>query len=121
MRCLWLFVVIALTGLWLGGCDGGPEREAVREYAAIATPDDPDLAETYERSCKSCHARSGSGAPLTGDEVVWNRLIENKGMERLIEHTIHGYRGMPPMGHCMDCDVEDFGRLIGFMARGPQE
>lgn len=120
MKPWWLYVVLIPVGLWLAGCDGGAEREAVREYAAVATPEDPELAAVYERSCKNCHARSGSGAPLTGDTLVWQRLLENKGMQRLLEHAIQGYGGMPPLGHCMDCDREDFGRLIGFMATGPR-
>lgn len=121
MKPRWLFVALIPAGLLLAGCDGGPEREAVREYAASAMPEDPGLAALYERSCRSCHAHSGSGAPLAGDTLVWQRLLENKGMQRLMQHTVQGYGGMPPLGHCMDCSREDFGRLIGFMASGERE
>jgi cytochrome c5 len=39
-----------------------------------------------------------------------------KGMDTLLDNTINGYKGMPPLGMCMDCGEEEFEALIRFMA-----
>ncbi len=36
----------------------------------------------------------------------------------LLNHTLSGYKGMPPLGSCMDCSEEDFLALIQFMSEG---
>ncbi len=105
----------------LSACGNDTENEAIRQYAQAAAPADPELAEIYERSCRSCHARSQSGAPLTGDHAHWAKLLAEKSMDTLVDNTVDGYGGMPPMGHCMDCDREEFKALIQFMAQAPED
>ena len=39
-----------------------------------------------------------------------------KGMDTLLDHTINGFNGMPPLGMCMDCGEAEFVALINFMA-----
>jgi cytochrome c5 len=34
----------------------------------------------------------------------------------MLEHTVNGYNGMPPLGACMDCSEKEFEALIRFMA-----
>lgn len=82
---------------------------------ADSMPSDPELARIYRSSCYSCHRYGAGGAPQTGNEKQWQARME-KGMDALMESTINGYRGMPPMGACMDCGEAEFHALIRFMA-----
>jgi cytochrome c5 len=81
------------------------------------TPADEALASVYDRSCKTCHAVAGTGAPLTGDTAGWEPRMD-QGMDLLVDHVITGFGSMPPFGFCMDCDAEQFEALIQFMATG---
>lgn len=102
----------------LGGC--GEEAAApARTSAAQAVPADAALAQLYGASCRQCHANPAAGAPLTGDAVAWTPRLA-KGMENLLEHSINGFQGMPPMGLCMQCTEQEFRALIEFMAAAPQ-
>ncbi len=82
-----------------------------------AMPEDPDLASLYTQSCFSCHGTGAGGAPRTGNAQEWAPRME-KGMDTLLDNTINGFNGMPPLGMCMDCDEEQFTALINFMASG---
>lgn len=83
--------------------------------ASKASPADPALAALYESSCRDCHTAPGSGAPQAGDAAAWApRLAQGK--DSLLDHTINGYLGMPPMGMCMSCSEDDFASLIAFMS-----
>ncbi len=81
-------------------------------------PADAELADIYNRSCRSCHTIASTGAPLTGDTITWNARL-TKGMPVLVENVVTGYGGMPPFGLCMDCNEEQFEALIRFMAAAP--
>lgn len=91
------------------------ERDAIIVQAEELMPGDAELAEIYEYSCYSCHANPQTGAPLTGDVVSWAPRVA-KGMDVLLENTINGFEGMPPLGMCMDCSEDQFVALIRFMA-----
>ncbi|AZE48303.1 Cytochrome c5 [Pseudomonas chlororaphis] len=104
---LWL----ALGGL-LVACGDQPAPPAA---TLQQLPDDPALARIYDSSCKLCHANPASGAPLTGDVQVWRPRIA-QGADTLLDHSINGYNGMPPMGLCMQCSEEQFLALIRFMS-----
>lgn len=108
-RVAWLVLCAALAGC---GDDAEPMRPAA---GAPLVPADPALAQLYATSCKQCHANPAAGAPLTGDTLAWAPRID-KGMDTLLEHSINGFQGMPPMGMCMQCSEEQFRALIGFMA-----
>lgn len=92
------------------------ERAAIVAAAESLVPDDTALAEIYEYSCYSCHANPDSGAPLAGDVDAWQPRLA-KGMDALLESTINGFAGMPPLGMCMDCSEDQFAALIRFMSR----
>ncbi|AXQ29812.1 cytochrome c5 family protein [Solimonas sp. K1W22B-7] len=70
---------------------------------------------TYERSCKACHAVPGTGAPQTGDAKAWQPRVA-QGIDTLLDHTIQGYNGMPPLGNCMECSEDEFITLIELMS-----
>ncbi len=77
-------------------------------------PEDPDLKSLYVQSCFSCHGTGAGGAPRTGTAEWDSRMA--KGMDTLLDNTINGFNGMPPLGLCMDCGEEEFEALIRFMA-----
>lgn len=74
-----------------------------------------DLDATYRSSCKICHENPGAGAPLTGDTSAWAPRLA-QGQALLLEHSINGYRTMPPLGLCMTCSEQDMLQLIEYMA-----
>ena len=47
--------------------------------------------------------------------AAWNPRIA-QGTDTLLDHSINGYNGMPPMGLCMQCSEAQFVALISFMA-----
>ena len=75
----------------------------------------PAAARAWQSACASCHARPGTGAPLAGDATAWAER-RAQGADVLLAHTVNGYKGMPPLGSCMDCSEQDFEALIRFMS-----
>lgn len=108
--------LLALVGL-LGGCGDDAAPPATANAAALA-PADPALAKIYDSSCKLCHANPASGAPQSGDTKAWQPRVA-QGADSLLDHSINGYKGMPPMGMCMQCSEDEFLALISFMSGLP--
>ncbi len=103
----------AVMAVLLSAC-GGAQQASAPAPGAIPTPP-PQVADLYNRSCRSCHHGGAGGAPRTGRAQDWEpRLFQ--GLDVLLDHTISGYKGMPPMGMCMDCDEDQFVGLIEYMA-----
>lgn len=94
--------------------------EEIAEDARTRLPEDPVLAEKYARSCMTCHGDPMNGAPLSGDVKAWAKRLEWRGKEGLLQSTLNGFGAMPPLGLCPDCSVEDFKKLIAFLANQPQ-
>jgi len=90
-------------------------QDAPPSVTAVVEPADPRLAKLYAQTCKACHTNPGSGAPQAGDGNAWQPRVA-QGMATLIDHTVNGYKGMPPLGTCMDCGEKEFEALIRFMA-----
>lgn len=111
-RIFLLMMVIVLCGCEKPAATVSPEVQAAsRQFS----PQDPEIAAIYARSCRSCHTVAATGAPLTGDKQAWEPRMD-KGMSVLVDSVINGFGGMPPFGLCMDCDVQQFEALIQFMA-----
>ncbi|HUS25291.1 MAG TPA: c-type cytochrome [Candidatus Binatia bacterium] len=92
-------------GLALGACARtGPPAAAT-----------PELVQLYNQTCRACHTEPASGAPQAGDRRAWEARLA-QGSAVLLEHTIDGYRGMPPLGSCMDCGEKEFRQLIELMS-----
>ncbi|MFR0687787.1 c-type cytochrome [Enterobacterales bacterium AE_CKDN230030158-1A_HGKHYDSX7] len=110
----WLAATVLALAALLGGCgeEAAPARPA---NAAALAPADPALAKVYDSSCKLCHANPASGAPQSGDAQAWQPRVA-QGVDSLLDHSINGYKGMPPMGMCMQCSEEQFLGLISFMS-----
>jgi cytochrome c5 len=105
--------LIAVT--LLAACNGEAPTAAPSAAAASAIPADPNIAKIYVQTCKACHAIPGTGAPQAGDAKAWAPRSA-QGMSTLLDHTLNGYKGMPPLGSCTDCGEADFEALIRFMA-----
>lgn len=119
MQALSRFFCITVV-LALAACGEKPASTpaAPAAQAAAAVPSDPALAQLYAQTCKACHTNPGSGAPQAGDKQAWAPRAA-AGMNTMLDRTINGYKGMPPLGTCMDCSPEDFEALIRFMAGLP--
>jgi len=51
----------------------------------------------YKSTCAVCHESLLMGAPVIGDKKDWGPRIA-QGDNTLVDHAIHGIRGMPPKG-----------------------
>ncbi|PVY77412.1 cytochrome c5 [Tamilnaduibacter salinus] len=102
--------LLSLT-LLLTGCSDPPDPERARSVL----PESERLQTLYQQSCQGCHARPGTGAPLTAHPSQWAARL-NKGMDRLVESVVRGYGAMPPGGQCLECDRSDHRALIRFMS-----
>lgn len=90
-----------------------PATDAPAQATAAA---DPAVARLYAQTCRACHdPMARTGAPAAGDRAAWAPRLA-QGMDVLIERTINGYQGMPPLGACMDCSEDDFVALIRYMS-----
>ncbi len=114
-RILSLLAILLLTAC--GAAEDNAKRNQLEAASRNLVPADKELADIYNRSCRSCHTVSATGAPLTGDVAAWAERME-KGPDVLLENVIAGFGGMPPFGLCMDCDADEFDALIAFMAKG---
>lgn len=107
---------LVLLALAIAGC-GRSEPPSVPAGPVTAPPAaDPAVMRIYDQTCKACHGLPGSGAPLTGDTAAWAPRVA-QGMDTLLDHTIAGFKGMPPLGSCGDCSEDDFRALIRYMAQ----
>ncbi|MGW8389344.1 c-type cytochrome [Pseudoduganella sp. HUAS MS19] len=115
MRAL-LGMVMVLASL--SACSAAKQEPAAADlqWAETSRPVDARLAERYERSCMVCHARNGSGAPLTGFAPHWNPRLA-QGIDQLVRHASDGFNAMPAMGQCNDCSTDDLRALTLFMMR----
>lgn len=112
--CVALMLMTAAALSACGDTTPGPITSA-QTTASTTAPADPKLASVYAQTCKSCHAAGIGGAPVSGDKKAWDPRVA-QGMATLLDHTINGYKGMPPLGACMDCGETEFEALIRFMA-----
>lgn len=108
-----VFLVASLALVACGKKDEPPPASAAAP--AAAAPADPALAKLYAQTCAACHGQPGTGAPQAGVAADWTER-KAQGMDVLVQHTLEGFKGMPPMGSCADCSEEDFRKLIAYMA-----
>ena len=110
-------VLVALIMVLLAACDSGPSQEQKISMAQSLVPNDPVVAEIYQRTCRNCHTVEATGAPLVGDKSTWSDLIAQSSKAQLVENVINGKGGMPPFGLCMECGMTEFSALVDFMAQ----
>lgn len=77
-----------------------PVTMAEEEGAGEAADDGEVLggAEVYQSVCMACHAQGVMNAPVAGNEEAWGSLLEEKGLDQLVDNAINGIRGMPARG-----------------------
>lgn len=82
--------------------------------AKLPEPNETLGKKVYEAVCALCHTNGQFGAPIIGDKQAWTPLIK-KNMDILIEHTIKGYKNMPPRGSCPTCTDTDLIAAVIYM------
>ena len=75
----------------------------------------PRQARIHQQICATCHTRPGLGIPLLGDEAAWAPR-RARGLDALVETTVRGVGGMPPLGTCSFCTREDLDVLVAYLA-----
>lgn len=117
LRLLAPVALLALTAACSKAPDasGNPATTTAAVDSKRLMPANPDTKSLYIQSCYSCHGTGAAGAPRSGNTGDWAPRL-TKGMDTLLDHTINGFNGMPPLGMCMDCGEEEFVALINFMA-----
>jgi len=93
----------------------GPLSSGARD--ADAGPEANRQAQIFAATCAKCHVGPVLGAPRVGTPEDWNAR-ESLDFAILLEHTIDGYRDMPPLGTCSFCTERDFRGLIALMVAG---
>lgn len=108
---------LAVMGLLLFGfvACGGNSSPAGAPPAKPFSELSDELQKIYDRSCAVCHGVPGTGAPAAGDARAWAERGQ-QGVDALLDHVISGYRGMPPMGMCMDCSQDDLLAFVEYMS-----
>ncbi len=76
---------------------------------------EPALAAAYQSTCAACHARAGTGAPLTGNDTAW-KARRTAGTEVMLARTVNGWRGMPPLGGCGRCSEAELRALVVYVS-----
>ena len=109
-----VFGTLLLTAA-LSACGGGASSDTPAAPATPAATATPAVMKLYEQTCHNCHAVPASGAPQAGDGKAWAPRVA-QGRDTLLDHTINGYKSMPPMGTCTQCSEADFTALIEYMS-----
>ena len=115
IACRAVLAVVVLSALLVACSRQSSSTPGDTGSARNLSPADPKLARLYAQTCKTCHTNPASGAPQTGDAKAWAPRLQQD-MPTLLQHAISGYKGMPPMGSCMDCSQAEFQALIRFMS-----
>ncbi|MDX9814401.1 MAG: c-type cytochrome [Sulfurimonas sp.] len=68
----------------------------------------------YEKSCAVCHKTDTMGAPALGDAKAWAKVME-KGIDKVYQHSIDGFGGMPPKGGNMNLSDDQVKDIVNFM------
>jgi cytochrome c5 len=104
------------TALMLAACGSGQDgKPAAAAPAALAPAASPAIQKIYDSTCSNCHGKPASGAPQAGDGKAWAPRVA-QGKDVVLNHVINGYKGMPPMGLCMQCSEDDFAAVTEYMS-----
>jgi cytochrome c5 len=83
----------------------------------VTLPPDIELArgkQLYNTACVICHQAGVAGAPKLGDKAAWTPRL-GQGFDTLVEHSIKGYKGMPPKGGRLDISDKEIISAVGYM------
>ncbi len=90
-----------------------------KNVAPVPKPTASQGKKVYDEVCSICHAAGKLGAPVIGDQEAWTPIIK-KNMDVLVEHTIKGYKNMPPRGACYQCSDTDLIAAVIYMVNQSQ-
>ena len=77
-------------------------------------------ADTYSKTCATCHAIGLAGAPKFADTTAWAPRIA-KGIETLYASTLNGVPpGMPAKGMCFTCSEDELKAVVDYMVAESQ-
>ncbi len=70
--------------------------------------------QVFNAVCTACHGSGVAGAPKVGSKADWGPRIA-QGEKTLINHALHGLRGMPAKGGCASCSDEEITNGVKYM------
>ncbi len=90
-------------------------QKPVVKTTEVAASTKPRTGEAiYNTYCMACHSTGVAGAPKIGDKAAWDARLA-KGREKLNQHAINGFNGMPARGTCMNCSDAEIISAINYM------
>ncbi len=90
-------------------------QKPVVKKTEVAASTKPRTGEAiYNTYCMACHSTGVAGAPKIGDKAAWDARLA-KGREKLNQHAINGFNGMPARGTCMNCSDAEIISAINYM------
>ncbi len=118
------FSLLPRNGVANAACDHSKDVTASETPAVTtATTTAPAAAKqsrsgesVYQESCAACHGRGAAGAPKLGDKKAWRPLVA-QGSGTLLQHALHGYKGMPPRGACANCSDNEIKAAVEYLAK----
>ncbi len=93
-----------------------PTPAAAEQTAAAAPAAAGDGKAVYEKTCQMCHQTGLLNAPKLGDKAAWNARIA-QGNDALYEHSIKGFKTMPPKGGNLDLPDADVKAAVDHMVQ----
>lgn len=75
----------------------------------------PSAADTFSKTCSTCHTAGVAGAPRLGNKEDWAPRIA-KGKDALYQSAINGLApAMPAKGMCFTCSDDELKALVDYM------
>jgi len=103
------FVFIA-TALLFIGCSKNPSSAEL----TMASGHGSSGARIVKKNCKVCHAQGANGAPIIGNNKMWNSRA-NKGIPQLVENVANGFGLMPAKGGNANLSDEEITLAVMYM------
>ncbi|WP_201575825.1 cytochrome c5 family protein [Psychrobacter sp. H8-1] len=76
-----------------------------------------DISTVYNNSCAACHDSGALNAPKKGDRAAWQKLIQQKGMDGLVNSVKGGMTQMPAGGLHESGNDAEYRKLIEYMSK----
>ena len=93
-----------------------PVTATTADAAPAATKQGRSGEAVYQESCMACHSTGAAGAPKLGDKKAWQPLVA-QGSATLLQHALHGYKGMPARGACANCSDSEIKAAVEYLAK----
>lgn len=77
---------------------GEPMPEVAQPAETPAAAADLSPTQIHQNYCIACHGTGVMDAPRTGTEGDWTALLDERGLDGLVQNAITGIGNMPPRG-----------------------